>query len=683
MSRFEHAQSEVLEIADSYQSVTAFPSEWRKYLPSDATSAHWYDEAALVKLVFHEVAHARRGGVDKLLRDFVREFKGLSSTQKAKAVTDSLPHIKRLSDFDERRDDVAALLAAMQAHSDPPKPDTLGAVGREYMRSRLEAWHDTMPDTFEYERRKGADGGVPFVVEAASVWTRKPGEVYMGVNFSPPFGDPFAETYLECKDINGYSVAGFLYTARAGTVGRYRSPDYHVPCAIAVHVTSPVFAFLDRAKSRVSLNQHRELTAALANVLWSVTHRIHKESKRREKGKVRDTRAAAKQERKASLTMKAAVFEVLPAAWSHATGNGQYPVSARNLYYAVRPLIQGLVGQGKDGNQQELDYSYFSQTLLPRYQADTRKPLEGIYYEPRGTLREPHTGAEVLLGTREVETYDFPEYTYNKILYCEKQGLWPILSAARIAERYDMAVVAAQGYATEAARVLFEKADTRESYQLFVLHDADPFGYNIALTLTEETQRMPGYQVDVIDLGLNLKEALDMGLQTETFTREKKLPSRLQLSDLEREYFVGKRISEKAWRCRRVELNAMTAPQTVEYIERKLEAEGALGKVIPPDRRLSSEAQQAFAGMLDEYVDEWVVRLLGLEGIKAALRDEFRDMIPRDLRTAIDTTFGEDVSRSWRAAVGERVRQELDRRQDSLKARVRQSILDAVTDTRI
>ena len=83
-----------------------------------------------------------------------------------------------------------------------------------------------------------------------------------------------------------------------------------------------------------------------------------------------------------------------------------------------------------------------------------------------------------------------------------------------------MAIISAEGYASEAARVLFAQADKEQHYQLFVLHDADPHGYNIARTLAEETARMPEHSVEIIDLGFKLEEALELGLLTETFTRK-------------------------------------------------------------------------------------------------------------------------------------------------------------------
>ncbi len=72
------------------------------------------------------------------------------------------------------------------------------------------------------------------------------------------------------------------------------------------------------------------------------------------------------------------MFEVLPEA---KTAAGDV-VAARTLFYKVRPLIQKFTDK-------ELDYSYFTQTLLPEYER-TIAPLPGLYYEARGELHHPH-----------------------------------------------------------------------------------------------------------------------------------------------------------------------------------------------------------------------------------------------------------------------------------------------------
>ena len=83
--------------------------DWRKPLPTDRTSPHWYDEDAFKRLIFAHIAN----GIDMPLGQFVRTFAGLSSTQRAKVVTSAerLQGIEHLSDFKHRRGDVALLWA--------------------------------------------------------------------------------------------------------------------------------------------------------------------------------------------------------------------------------------------------------------------------------------------------------------------------------------------------------------------------------------------------------------------------------------------------------------------------------------------------------------------------------------------------------------------------------------------
>jgi hypothetical protein len=219
----------------------------------------------------------------------------------------------------------------------------------------------------------------------------------------------------------------------------------------------------------------------------------------------------ADRERRRSGVKRANLTEIvpllMPEAVRHATGD-RLPVSAHTLFYCMRPLVQAYCSE-HGVTARTLDSHYFEQDLLTAYQRERglirlSDGRSAIYYEARGTLYEPHTGKVIQLGTREVEGYVFPSWLYDKILFVEKQGLWPVFREARLAERYDMAIVAGEGYATEACRVLFRNAEKAHDYQLFVLHDADPYGYNIARTLREKTRRMPVHKINVIDLGLGV-----------------------------------------------------------------------------------------------------------------------------------------------------------------------------------
>ena len=623
-----------------YRSSVDFPGSWRKWLPTDLTSVHWYDLDSLKRLLFSHIGASQNGGRDLTLREFIRQFRGLSGTAKAKKVCDLFPAISRLSDFSDSEPLVENLLEVMRQETSPPSPHVLGVVGEAHFLQCFQEWFGVKRHWY----KKVADqvGDIPFVFEVLVAETEQEGAIFHGINFSPTYDDPLSGNHLRCPEFYSDSFRDFLNNGHASPID---SDEHGAPRTVAaIHLACPALEFLDRGKTRLKIPS--SMADAISKALWGAVKTFYKEGEARRRDAAKAQRATynrlVEQHRNSDLSQKDAVFQVLPEAIVNATGDGQYQVSARNLYYQVRPLLQGYTDK-------ELGYDYFSQNLLVQYQ-EQHGSIRGLYRDPRGVLYEPHTGKAVNLGTREVKSYRWPDWLFNKILYVEKKGLMPILQAAKLTERYDLAIVAGEGYASEAVRLLFDTASKNQGYQLFVLHDADPYGYNIARTLREETRRMPGYQVEVIDLGLHLQEALDLGLPTEKFTRKNDLPWGLHLTEIEEEYFKGKPHGRKSWICQRVELNAFTAPALVHYIEAKLEAAGALGKVIPPEDDLVPQARDIFRDEVDALVDHLITRLLPLEDMKQAARARLEP----DLALArgwIEEAFHRNSSISWEKAL--------------------------------
>ncbi len=579
-------------------------SGWRKFMPADLPSAWWFSDADIKRLVFSHIAACRNGKETPTVAAFVKGFRGLS--RKAGTVCAAVPGVERVSDFEHRPELVSVLLSAMRDAAEPPKSEVLGQVGEDHLRRRFaEAF---TVEKHWYKKVSGVAGDVPFVFEAILARVEKSGlHVYTGINFSPTYSDPFVGTVLsapeeEAKNWPLYGLRGYLSYCHV----RENSGGF----AVAIHLSCPALDFLDRGKTRLAVPE--EMAVEISRALWAVCRETHRDAKRRERDAAKAERQSAAAKRP-SYTMRDVVFTVLPEALDRATGGGQYPVSARSLFYQVRPLAQLYTDK-------PLDYGYFSQEILTQYQEECG-PIPGLYYDPRGVLYEPHTGNSVALGTREVEAYSLPPHTFNKILYVEKKGLYPVLQAAKLAERWDMAVVAAEGYATQAARVLFQQAEGE--CQLFVLHDADPSGYEIARTLREETRRMPGYSVSVFDLGLRVEDALGMGLEPEEFTRQKALPAPLLdvLTEAERAFFMGRQVGSKAWIAQRVELNAMSAPQLIGYIEDRLQSAGAAGKVLPPESAVADYVREVIFDAAQTAVVGELSRILDLPGVVNALAD--------------------------------------------------------------
>jgi len=374
----------------------------------------------------------------------------------------------------------------------------------------------------------------------------------------------------------------------------------------------------------------------IGDAMFSVIKPIYKEGERQKRAARRPRKTYYAPEPK--VPQKDIVFQVLPRAIRNAGAN----FSARDLYYATRPLVYKH-RNWEDGK--ELQYSYFSQTILTEYQ-ERHGLIPGLWRDPRGSLHEPHTGRSIGLGTIEVANYAFPEYTFDKILYVEKEGEWPKLQAARLAERYDMAIASAKGYPVEAVRELFARAEGGD-YQLFVFHDADIDGYNIAHVMREATRRMPEHNVDVVDIGLTVADAVDLGLDPEPFSRKKDMPwrTRRRLTQLECEYFID--LQE------RFELNAIL-PDTrrIEYIEEKLKENGVRGKVVPPEDKLSELSEKMYRSEASKWADAAFEELVGWEAVKKELVDEFIEKFKlENSERYIRARFKKDDALSWKGAL--------------------------------
>ncbi len=613
----EQAESIETVFDETYRNTN---SEFQKFGPGDLASAHWYREQDFRRLVY---LHISAGGSDMLLRDFVRQFRGLAGTAKAKSVCSRFDQ-KRLSQFDDADDDIKRLLESLKSESQTPKPAILGVIGADHFHDRLDELYSV--EKFQYRKRAIEIDGVPYIVELAIAKTKSRGFIHAGVNFAKSFGDPIPEIF-DCGQFQSYGLRGLK--------NNLNNDDQ---LAIAFHLVSPSLSFQDRGKTRLFLGNN--LRSEVGSMIWDCSKDFYNEKKRHdrnEKSAIRAEENRAERNKESQGSLKEIVFNVLPEAIQTATGG----IYRRNLYYAVRKLIQA-------HTEKKLGGEYFSQNLLTKYQKEFGK-IDLLYYDPRGMLYEPHTGVEVRLGTREVADYQFPSWRYDKILYIEKRGFWPFLKATGLAEQFDMAVVCGEGYANEAIRILFAAAQRDKAYRLFVLHDADPAGYNICRTLAEETERMPDHRIDIIDMGLHLEDAVGMGLQSETFTRSISLPKKLVLNDFEKEWFEGEKIGKKIWKCKRIELNAMASDEFLAFIHSKMAQHGATAKVIPDDQSLTGLANELTRKMMNEKVRNELDSLLDVSGTADDLHQHF--VWSTNYRLGIETAFASDRLQSWDAAL--------------------------------
>lgn len=246
------AKSDDSEDAEIYKSTHEGP--FKKYVPSQPTSPHWYRTESLKVLVFSHIGHARNGGRDLPLGEFVRQFQGLTSTAKAKAVVGQMGEgFTHLSDFADNEGKVEGLLKAMQAATKEPKAKALGFVGKEHFETFFERVYGSVIENTYVRKSDTLPSGLPFTFECALAILDEPGHLYCGINFSPTFGDPLEGTTLVGPEFRARGIQGYLSQAYA--LPSTESAWYRTPASVAVaaHIITPAPLFLDRGKTRLDM----------------------------------------------------------------------------------------------------------------------------------------------------------------------------------------------------------------------------------------------------------------------------------------------------------------------------------------------------------------------------------------------------------------------------------------------
>lgn len=253
-------------------------------------------------------------------------------------------------------------------------------------------------------------------------------------------------------------------------------------------------------------------------------------------------------------------------------------------------------------------------------------------------------GQEIPLGTVNVSNYDRPEWTFNKIIYSEKKGLFPQLRNVKFPERFDCALMSSEGFASRAVKDLLDLlGETDEEIHMFCIHDGDASGTLIYETLQEATLARKARKFKIHNLGIEAWEAIDMDLAVEKFDSKTKRPVAQYVKDRDYEY-------DEHWQDwyqnNRVELNAMTTEQFIEWLEDKLNEFG-VGKVIPDENTLVDNLIINVEGLIKEEVKR-----------KILLESDYDELV----RNAIDQKKSKIVSQigNLRYMVGEALEEETE-----------------------
>jgi hypothetical protein len=451
------------------------------------------------------------------------------------------------------------------------------------------------------------------------------------VNRSPSLGKLYAASYATGLELFGCALK---FTAEAAKTARYR---------IKLSIIAPYIRLTNDGKSPLLADFNDACSQAIRRVAAAAY------------------RAMARPPRQ--MSQKDAAWKVMETAYREVSANPggrPLPANARQIMYKARPQILKLTGS------KELNDSYFTQQLLPDFLTAHPNLCADwdVVYDARGHLQEPHTRRSVPLGTLQVRQYlgQRPDYEptaqfpinvryptrgplnrYRNLLFIEKEGFDSLIEASRLRERFDIVTASSKGMSVTALRELIDGL-MPELDCVFTLHDFDISGFTIAGTLTSDGRRYTyDNEVNVVDLGLRLEDIA--GLPDE--------PVDVKGSRDEREATLrghgatAKEIGfllglDGTGQPKRVELNAMTSRQLIDFIERKLKQHG-VKKVVPEAAVLLHHARR----LIEQKIIQAEVEKMG-EWITTKAQET---ALPKNLGQEVRSLLNKQPSLAWDQAV--------------------------------
>jgi hypothetical protein len=555
------------------------------------SSPHWYDAAQ-----FHELLYASG---DRPVRELVATLDGctggmageiVAEAGLGRALCNAVTHVQ-----------AAKLLKVARSHAREVNPRRLGAVGTEAFPGYAYGYSDGVAQFGSAEPQ----AEIPFVVE---VWAKaRTADTILSacVNRTPITGQ--IEAARDKRDIDAFGC-GLAYTiAQAPKDAQFD---------IRLNVTTPYMPITSDGKEpnlEPFLDEIRDAAA-------KAVRKAHRPN------------AGNKQ------SQKDIVLERLDEAVASASGEGEYRFNERQIFYQLRPIVLEETGQ-------PLQIGNFK-NILTDYENEHGE-IPGMYREPRGSIYHPHRGETITLGTLMVEAYQRPSWTFNKLVYIEKEGFSEALKDVRWAERHDCMLMSSKGFTTRAARDLVDKlAEHNEPVTIFCVHDADAYGTMIYQTFQEATRARRARKIKIVNLGLEPWEAVAARLGVEDVEADDK---RKPVAG-----YVQQRRDGDYWegwlQTHRVELNAMTTPEFIAWLDGKMAKHGN-GKLVPPHEVLTAELDRLIKDRVRADIRERILREAHFEDRVAKAVAAIETPNGAALAKSVKRLFKQKPEREWRDAI--------------------------------
>jgi hypothetical protein len=558
------------------------------------SSPWWYDVSQ-----FHELLYASG---NRPVRELIAHLDGCSGAKAGEIV--AAARLGRAICKDVTRQQAVKLLEAARENARQVKPERLGAVGPEVF------------PTYAYARTYGVvwfgatapKAEIPVVVE---VWAQKreeEGETHLTVcvNRTPVTGDIDAARDKREIDVYGCGLAHTVAEAP-------KEAEFD----IWLNITTPYMPITSDGKAPDLKPFFKEIHLAIQNAV----KKAH-----------RPTAGSG------TTSQKDAVLDNLDAVIASVSGNGEYRFNERQVFYQLRPIVMDETGK-------ELKIGNFKK-IITDYEAEHGE-ISGMYREPRGSIYHPHRGETITLGTLMVEDYVRPAWTFNQASYLEKEGFSEALKEARWGERHDSMLMSSKGFTTRAARDLVDKlVEHDEPVTILCVHDADAAGTMIYQTFQEATKARGARKVKIVNLGLEPWEALAMGLEAETVEAgdQRKAVANYVLEREDGDYW-------ETWlQTHRVELNAMTTPQFLAWLDEKM---AGYEKLIPPADVLAAELDERIEQEVRAAVSARILREAGFENQVARAIAAITKPDGDALADGIKRLFQAEPDREWRDHIEE------------------------------
>jgi len=552
------------------------------------SSPWWYDAAQ-----FHELLYASG---ERPVRDLIASLDGCTGGTAGAVVATA--KLNRTVCNKVSRTQATILLEAARVHAKPVTPERLGAVGPDVL---TDCAYAVAAGIAEFG--SGAPTAkIPFVVET---WARKLAKAFdtqllVCVNRTPVTGKIHAAR--DKRDIDAFGCGLSHNIAQAPREAQF---------LIAINITTPYVPIISDGKEP-------NLEPFLRAIVTATGKAVRKAHRPTAGGRV---------------SQKDIVLNNLDDAIATVSGDGEFRFNERQVLYVIRKIVHDEIGE-------TLTTANFK-SIITNYENEHGE-IKGMYREPRGSIYHPHTGETITLGTLMVEDYERPPWLYNKIVYIEKEGFAEALKETRWPERHDCMPMSSKGFGTRAARDLVDKlAEHNEPVTIFCVHDADAWGTMIYQTFQEATKARGARKIRIINLGLEPWEALDLELEVETVEAAER---RKPVADYVRDREDGARWED--WlQTHRVELNAMTTPQFIEWLDGKL---ADYDKLIPPPDILAAELSARVEKKVRAAVVDRILREANVDAQVAAALADIETPDNATLATGIRQLFKATADAQWR-----------------------------------